>query len=777
MTPNTLLQSTGRLYTNLSLWFSAVLLEWRSRQGFMTLMSLFRVLGVAAIAVRFLVANPTEWGFGVWSVWSLYLLFSLGITLIVVFLPRYSKVENLYFYVACVAMDLTAVCFFLVLSADPGSELYLLLLLPLIVTAHYLQRIPGLLASLFIAACYFFVLRYMTSLPALRDLTSLQDLLLIWGPRSAFLLSATWIYRVQGNFPRINETRIISPSKARANLETSLREFKFSVDYDTISVQLLYRGRLQIIACEGFANKKEIYQIEFPAQDKRYPNQLVINKQSPVIANPADFPSFKEAQYFADHVRTWLGVPLISPTTGECFGMLSIDSCRPNAYTRWDAQRAAWFAKRTSSFLIEAALGPAALTMITKREDLLDLLKVWSLQIPKNTSRWNDDLQAAREIVAIGQKVFNVEDCSIFFLRHIVGLNGGQEQVLHLVASSTIPERTFRTYESKVTGREGSGLTGLAVHRLRTLNYGASQIQRSPYRGTYTGHLSYLFSKRSRQILVVPLLDSKGNATGAIKLENRLGTGSESPFSPVDENMFEVFASMVSLMLENIRQRNFINRLTQNVHNLRAILHPSAIRPIDEMLALQADQPDELCRVEPRSLRDLRNTVVYTEVVLDGILAESVENLVLENEGLVPAIRFYIDTLKSMPPFSETCDRISLELQNNLRDNLPFQVRVAFYNIAREAVLNMVRHANLLDKPGGYGSLTFSWIGNTFHMTIQDNGTGIPPHAQGNSSHRFGLKDMQFQVETIRNLTKKDCGLKIDSQPDQGTRIHVWIDL
>ena len=765
-----------RLYINLKLFMASILLEWRSRQGFMTLMSLFRILAVLAIALRFMIAHSTSWELTLLWAWGLYLAYSIGLLFFVQFFPRYSKLENVHFYVACILIDVLAISFFLFESQDANSEIYLLYLLPLIITAHYLRRIPGLLMSAAIVACYYLVMATIAPNEPFSRLRT-QDLTLLWLARSTFLLSATWIYRVQSNFPRIRETRIISPAKAREILETMLREFKTSVDYDTISIQMLYRERLQIIACAGFENPKEIYQIEFPAQDKRYPNHLVISKQASVIVDPEDFPSFKEPQYAVAFVKSWMGVPLISPTTGECFGMLSVDSSRPHAYGRWDKLRTTWFAKRASSFLIEAALGPAALTMATKREDLLNLLKIWSSMIPVNTSKWEDDQQAARELVSIGKRVFGVEDCSLYFLRHKIRDTGNPEQVLHLIASSTIPEHTFRSYESKVNGAEGSGLTGLSIHRKRTINYGAVQIERSPFRGSYKGHLSYLFSKRSRQILVVPLLDSKGHPNGAIKLENRLGFGSDKAFTLVEQNTFEVFAAMVSLMLENIRQRNFINRLTQNVHNLRAILHPTAIRPIDEMLANQAERPDNLCCVDGAALREVRNTVNYTKIVLDGILTESAENLILENEGLIPALRHYIDTLKSMPTLNGACDRISMDIHNNLRDDLPFQIRVALYNIAREAVLNMVRHANLEKKADGYGTLTFSLVGTVFHMTIQDNGDGIPPNPMKNSPHSFGLRDMQFQLETIRNQARKNSGLKIDSGPDKGTLIHVWVDL
>jgi two-component sensor histidine kinase len=763
-------QRINKFFSTVDLLFSAAILEWRSRQGFMILLSLLRIIVASAILFRFSHSDTIE--FIPMVAGAVYLIISAGIFIKFLF-TYHSKITNQYAYWGFIFFDLVTICTFYFLTNDAYSDMYLLLLLPLITTAHYLPRFSSVVMSALIIVSYYFTLSVISG----QGILFTGDLLLIWVMRSAFLLSATWIYRVQGNFPRINETRVTSPSKARAQLESMLREFKISVPYDSISVQLLYRGRFQIIACDGFKNPKDIYKIEFPVDDLRYPNHRVIDKQSPEIVNPDDYPSFKEPQYFAKHIKTWLGIPLISPTNGECFGMISIDSSQTDAFKRKHTFRASWFAKRVSSFLMEAALSPAAMSMITRRENILNMLKDWSNLMPTNTSEWDDDLQASRDIVVSGSKIFNVEDCSIYFLRTKIDSRGKQEKVLHLIASSALPEYSFREYEGKVTGREGDGLTGYTVHRMRTLNYGASQIQRSPYRSTYSEHLSYLFSKRSRQVLIVPLVDSKGNATGAIKLENHLGGGSDRPFSPIEQNVFEVFAEMVSLMLENIHQRNFLNRITQSVHNLRAILHPAAIKPIEEIFDNQEHQTSGFYNVSGKTLHDVHGTINYSKIVLDEILAESAEHLILEQQGLIPAVQHYLSTLKNMLQFSEACECISLDSHNNIPDELPFQMRVAFYNIAREAVLNMVRHAGLDKRPGGHGSLTFSQIKDIFHMTIQDNGVGIPPEKQIKSSHHFGLHDMEFQFETIRHLTKGGCDMKIESQPDNGTRIHVWASL
>jgi len=751
------------------LMLNAPLMFWRSRQGFMFMLSIFRMALITAIVIRFWHQGNLDELISTWFGLP-YLVMAIILLIVVYNHPIYTQIDKPVFYAIAVLTDIIAINGFLYRSENIGSEIYLLLLLPLILTSHYFTRRQSVLISVSIVLSYAVTLTLMANVGSFTEFVS-KDIPVIWASRSVFLLCATWVYRIQSNFPHVNETRIMAPENARARLEEKLTQFKQTLRYDSISVQILYRNRLQIIACKGFRDNKEIYQIEFPANDPNYPNHLVIKDVSSHIVDADDYPSFKEPRYHAEHVKTWLGVPLISPSTGECFGLLSIDSSRKNNYTKWDAIRAGWFALKLSSFLMDVALGPAALTQATKREDLLSMLKDWAMLFhPKDTADWEDDLHASRELVKFGTKIFNVEDCSIYFLRHRINGDGERIRVLHLVASSAIPSEVFSKNESLVTGHHRHGLTGLAVHRNRTYNLSAEQIKNSPYRSEFVGHLPYLFSKRSRQMMIVPLRDSRGKAIGAIKLENRLGWPTEKQFFPVEEHSFEIFSAMVSLLLENIRLRNFSNRQRQNVHNLRSIIHRYALDPIDKILVTQTKDLEGMSTMD--ILHNVRNTVSYTKLGLDNILADTAENLLLEKEGLIPALYEFVESLKSMMTLNDAASRIVFKVQN-IRDNLPFRVRVGFYNIARESILNMARHSKVETFAGGRCEVSFQKDNGIYHLAVEDNGVGFVPQEKLEKGHSFGLRDMHFQNQAIQ----KQCSaanLSVESLPGHGTNIQVW---
>ncbi|MRR37803.1 GAF domain-containing protein, partial [bacterium] len=331
------------------LLFDTFLLASRSRSGFASMLAVFRIGASVAVLVRSFSAGQPQAVIHS-PVWWSYL--GLSLVLLAPLAWRLHVQESIAYQSAVLAMDTLAIHYFIYVTGDVGTELFLLLLIPLVTAATFLPRRPAVLTSLAVVGVYLGVLSLMPY-----D-SYLLNVLVAWGVRSLFLLAAIWLYRVQRRLPRREEGEIISPSRARVELEVLLRELRSSVPFETVSVQLLYQDQLQIVATLGFPNPEEICQLEFPVKDERYPNGQVIRTGQPVIVNASDFPSFQHPQYHAGHIRSWMGVPLISPANGEPFGMLSIDSSHPDAYTRRDANRAGWFASKASAFLIEAALGP-----------------------------------------------------------------------------------------------------------------------------------------------------------------------------------------------------------------------------------------------------------------------------------------------------------------------------------------------------------------------------------------------------------------------------------
>jgi len=755
---------------NPELFLSGLSLSIRSRWGFNLLLAIFRLLGVLIIFVRFYLNETLE----ISSLKTIFLAIGMTYALATLALSKrfIESYDHPVFHILLISIDSLMIGLYIFISNYTATDIYLFFFLPLIAASHFIERKKLLLIGNIIVFFYLFILLFMFEAGNGKDI--IKDIVAPWFGKATFLMLGTLVFRAQRSLPSKNELWVVSPVKTREKLEELVGEIKGIIPYDTASVQLLYRDRLMIVACCGFPNPEDLYQIEFPSNDTHYPNEEVIRKKKAKVTSAEKYPSFSDANYYASHIKNWMGVPLISTATDECLGMISFDSCSEVPYTWIEILQARLFAKQISSFLVEAALAPAALTLATNRENLLGSLKSWAALLPSKTSKWDDDMQAANELAEIGQKIFRTEDCSVFFLRHKLE-NGIEEPVLHLVASTAVPRHCFQKREIKVTGQQGDGLTGLVVHRNKTLNYGAAQIRRSPYRANFTYHLDFLFSKTSRQVMISPLRDSKGNAVGAIKIENRLGTSSEGEFFPVEKNLFEIYASTVCMILETIRQRNHIKRLDEDVHSLRGVVHHAAIVPIQGLQTRLNDFPDG-SNVKS-NLNEIKHTLEYVKMAIHGILSDSEENLYLEKEGLIRAVRNYLKSLQAIPFFKDACDRIEIKTHSIRDDEIPYQVREIFFNVAKEGILNIVRHSRIEKREDGKGEICLSEADGVFIFSVRDNGIGFQGTEGDADKFSFGLKDIRKQME-YKKYHSKIAAVDVFSHPEQGTLIQAkWAPL
>lgn len=754
-------RSARKRKLDLDLFLSNLNLGIRSRQGFNALLAWSRVGGVALILLRFWLSPTNITALDI-ALFILGLLYSLSVALSSNRLM--SRFDAPTFHLILVVIDTVMVSYFVHTTGYPATDLFLFYFLPLATASHFLERKRLLVIGPSIVLAYLLVLW----LEGYNSFTF--DVMIPWLVKSAFLLAGTWILRAKRSLPNTDEAWVVSPSVAREKLEKLLRGARDVLPYDTASVQLVYRDRLMIVACDGFPNPDEILQIEFPVDDENFPNHSVIRSRQVRVEQADKFESFKDRHFYANHIKSWMGVPLISPSTGECFGMISIDSSQADAYNQFDAVQAGWFAKKVSSFLVEAALGPAAMTLATHRENLLGSLKSWGDLLPDRTSKWDDDVQAAKELIQIGQKIFRTEDCSIFFLRHKFG-EKQEEPVLHLICSTAVPQNYFQKHEMKVTGRHGDGLTGLAVHRNKTLNYGAAKVKRSPYRANFIYHLKFLFSGKSRQVMITPLRDFKGNAVGAIKIENRMGTSSEKEFFPVEKNLFEIYASMTSLILETIRQKSYASRLDEGVHGMRGVIHHAAIVPIEELLNSVRDVNGS--PHTENKLLEIKHALEYVKMTIHGILADSADNIYLEKEGLLHAVRHYLKSLQAIPFFESACNRITISDHNTRDDEMPYQIQEIFFNVAKEGILNIVRHSKIEQKVGGFGEVSFLRKDGVFEITIRDNGIGFVDSASPDMKKRsFGLNAIKGQME-LKKYHSQVAVVNIHSTPGEGTTVQA----
>jgi PAS domain S-box-containing protein len=136
-------------------------------------------------------------------------------------------------------------------------------------------------------------------------------------------------------------------------IEYILQELARVMPHDSSSVQLLREGYLEIVGGHGWPDPDAIIGLRIPVPGDN-PNTLVIQDYQPHILSdaPAEYAIFREGAH--SRIRSWLGVPLI--VHEEVIGILTLDSARPDYFTRDHARLAAAFAAQVAVAIENARL-------------------------------------------------------------------------------------------------------------------------------------------------------------------------------------------------------------------------------------------------------------------------------------------------------------------------------------------------------------------------------------------------------------------------------------
>lgn len=125
------------------------------------------------------------------------------------------------------------------------------------------------------------------------------------------------------------------------------------VPYDSASVQMLDGDELQIIGGRGWDDSEKVVGIRFPIPGDN-PNSVVIETGKPYHIPEAwkVYKTFQSPPH--DHIRSWLGVPLIAQE--KTIGLLAIDSAEANHFTEENIDIATVFAGQVAVVLENARL-------------------------------------------------------------------------------------------------------------------------------------------------------------------------------------------------------------------------------------------------------------------------------------------------------------------------------------------------------------------------------------------------------------------------------------
>ena len=172
-------------------------------------------------------------------------------------------------------------------------------------------------------------------------------------------------------------------------------------------------------------------------------------------------------------------------------------------------------------------------------------------------------------------------------------------------------------------------------------------------------------------------------------------------------------------------------------------------------------------------LQEVQHTLEYVKMSIHGVLADSVDNVYLEKEGLIHAVHHYLKSLRSIPFLQEVCDCIKINAQNAREDEMPFQIQEIFFNVAKEGILNIVRHSKIESKKDGAAEISLARVEGSFVLTVEDNGVGfLETEDIARQRRSFGLNDIKKQMD-LKKFYSQIASVDIKSIPGQGTMIQA----
>jgi signal transduction histidine kinase len=258
--------------------------------------------------------------------------------------------------------------------------------------------------------------------------------------------------------------------------------------------------------------------------------------------------------------------------------------------------------------------------------------------------------------------------------------------------------------------------------------------------------------------LGVPMFEGD-KLTGIMSIQN---LDRENAFYESDIRLLQMFAASMSIALENARlyEESKQHAVLVERQRLAQELHDSVTQSLYgiSLYAQAATGNIRLSQTElaGQYLEDIQNTAQESLAEMRLLIYE-LKPPILEKEGLVAALQNRLNSVEDRV-------RVKSGIQTNLTERLPAPVENGLYQIAREALNNIIKHAHAKNV-----LIRIERESTSVVLEIADNGIGFEPGTI-RSSGCLGLVNMQECART------RGWQLGIESSPGNGTRIKVEVE-
>jgi signal transduction histidine kinase len=431
-----------------------------------------------------------------------------------------------------------------------------------------------------------------------------------------------------------------------------------------------------------------------------------------------------------DTPKSWLGVPMLMD--GQVIGILSVQNVdHENAFQESDIRLLETFAASMSIALENARL-------FSHAEHRAEQFRVLT-EVSQHLTSILEINELLKQLVLLVQRTFHYYHIEI-------GLVEGDEVVFHMGAGELWETAGFQAKPSRLKiGMEG--ITGWAA--------GTGQKLVIPDVSRESRYI-HVEGSRTKSELTVPI-KVKDRVIGILDVESDRLNG----FNETDLELMTLLSSQAGIAIENARLYEGAKKMAalEERQRLSRELHDSVTQSLYGicLYAQAASGQIDLHEIDRarQYINDIQNTA--QESLADmRLLIYELRPPILEKEGLVAAIQSRLTSVE---------DRAGLKssLNSNLTGRLPFEVEAGLYQIVREALNNIIKHAHAKNI-----SIRIQEKLEAVSMEILDDGIGFVPAAAIRQG-RLGIASMQERA------CSRGWQFGITSSPGNGTCIEVEV--
>ncbi len=504
-------------------------------------------------------------------------------------------------------------------------------------------------------------------------------------------------------------------------LETLLDFLARLVPYDSANVMLRIDESQFVVSAlrryEGFQDVETTRSIAF---DKSNPliRRISRTKQSVIVPDTLREPDWQLVNG-ADHVRNWMGVPLVS--AGKVIGLYSVDKAEPNFFQAEHARLAETLAARAASAIQNAQLFEQSQRYVAELEEIIVERERAEVALRESEERYRELFENAKDAIYVHDLEGNyikinraAEELSGYTRGEIVGHNFAEfiaQEHINFVRKrfcAKLAQRGETSYEVDVIAKDGRRVPVEVSSRAIYDNgkiVGVQGMARDITERKLAQDTLQMFSRQlieaqedERRRIARELHDQIGQILTAVKMNlhtvQRFGLGSEAG-SYVKDN----------------------------------------IEAVDEALRL---------------VRDL--SIDLRPPVLDDL-------------GLVTALGWYVDRYTKRTGLKVD---VVIDLPDP-NERFSHDLETACFRIAQEALTNVVRHAS-----ASRVVVQLNKTAKSLALVVKDNGVGFDSKRLRSRSPRaatLGLVSMQERAHAAGGT------LEIESTPSRGTRIRFTVPL